>query len=90
MNKNSKATPENIKLTDEQVTILTSEINANNLSDSSKTIVNGLITSCLWLQHRLVESKITIAQLKSIFGISTEKKTLKKVEMIQILVGTGL
>jgi len=70
----SNSKPDNISLTAEQVVKLKNEIQATNLSEESKKLFIGLLSSCLWLHSKLAAATITIAQLKQIFGISTTEK----------------
>ena len=74
--------PQRIQLTAIQVERLKSRIDATDLDTEAKDIFYGLMSSCLWLQDKLQTSKITIAQLKSLFGITTEKKSLVELEMM--------
>ncbi len=69
--------PEKIELSAAKVQELEAKIKATNLDPEDQKLLTGLISWCLWLQAKLASSKITIAQLKSIFSIkSTEKKSL--------------
>ena len=74
--------PDAISLSSDQVEQLKKEVLSTNLSSESKEIFNGLLSSCLWLQSQLASSKITIAQLKQIFGISSEKKSPQNLETL--------
>lgn len=76
--------PENIRLTQEQVSNLKTKILDTNLSSADQQILIGLISSCLWLQSKLALSKITITGLRSLFGFSTEKKSLKTKQQTQL------
>jgi hypothetical protein len=68
--------PELMTLTAEEAEALKSRITAGMLLESDKKIMLGLISFTLWLQKQLSLAKLSIARLKSMFGISTEKKTL--------------
>lgn len=72
----SSAQPEQITLTAEEAEALQSRVSAGTLLDSDKKIILGLITFTLWLQKQLSLAKLSIERLKSLFGISTEKKSL--------------
>jgi hypothetical protein len=75
--------PDTISLTSAQVEELKLKIEGNTpLSDADKDVFTGLLSSCLWLQSQLASSKITIAQLKQIFGISSEKKSPQNLETL--------
>ena len=74
--------PKRIQLTSTQVKELKSRIDATDLDAEAKDLFYGLMSSCLWLQDKLQTSKITIAQLRSLFGITTEKKSLAEMEMM--------
>ena len=71
-----KNKPEQIKLTTVQAQDLKTKILANTLSEPEKELFIGLLSSSLWLQSKLAASTITIFQLKQLFGITTEKKSL--------------
>jgi len=68
--------PELMTLTAEEAEALKSRITSAALLESDKKIVLGLISFTLWLQKQLSLAKLSIERLKSLFGISTEKKTL--------------
>lgn len=72
----SSQQPELMTLTAEEAEGLKSRIAAGTLLDSDKKIVLGLISFTLWLQKQLSLAKLSIERLKSLFGMSTEKKTL--------------
>ena len=72
----SSPQPELMTLTAEEAEALKSRISAATLLDSDKKIMLGLISFTLWLQKQLSLAKLSIERLKSLFGISTEKKTL--------------
>lgn len=72
----SSQQPELMTLTADEAEALKSRITACTLLDSDKKIMLGLISFTLWLQKQLSLAKISIERLKSMFGISTEKKTL--------------
>lgn len=72
-------TPEQITLTLEESEALKERVrNPHSLSDEDIKIMTGLITFNLWLQKQLSLAKLSISRLKKLFGISTEKKSLKK------------
>ena len=71
------AKPDQIKLSAEKVQELQNKIKNTNLTSEDQRILTGLVSSCLWLQDKLIKSKLTISKLKDIFGITTEKKTLQ-------------
>jgi hypothetical protein len=72
----SSQQPELMTLTAEEAEALKSRIAAGTLLDNDKKIMLGLISFTLWLQKQLSLAKLSIERLKSLFGISTEKKTL--------------
>ena len=72
----SSQQPELMTLTADEAEALKSRIAACPLLDSDKKIVLGLIAFTLWLQKQLSLARLSIERLKSMFGISTEKKTL--------------
>lgn len=69
--------PQRIALTSEQAEDLKSRINASPLSDDDRTLLVGLISFVLWLENQLNRAKLSITRLKSLFGVSTEKKSPK-------------
>ena len=70
--------PQRISLTSEQAEDLKSRIHASSLSDDDRTLLVGLISFVLWLDNQLNRAKLSITRLKSLFGVSTEKKKPKK------------
>jgi hypothetical protein len=72
----SSQQPELMTLTVDEAEALKSRIAAGTLLESDKKIVLGLIAFTLWLQKQLSLARLSIERLKSMFGISTEKKTL--------------
>lgn len=69
--------PAQIKLTAVEAQALKDRINSTNLTESDKKIISGLLSFNLWLEQQLHTAKLSIQRLKQLFGISTEKKTLK-------------
>jgi len=69
-----KEKPVQIKLSADKVRELQAKIAITNLDPADQDLLSGLISSCLWLQAKVASSKMTITQLKSIFGFTTEKK----------------
>lgn len=69
--------PKRISLTSEQAEHLKFRIHANSLSDDDRTLLVGLISFVLWLDNQLNRAKLSITRLKSLFGVSTEKKSQK-------------
>ena len=68
-----KDKPVQINLTVTQARELQAKIAANNLTTAEQKLLSGLVLSCLWLQTKIANSKMTIVQLKAVFGITTEK-----------------
>ena len=69
--------PEKITLTVEESEALKARILANNLSESDRSLLVGLVNCVLWLQLQLSRAKLSIHRLKQLFGFSTEKKSLQ-------------
>lgn len=67
-------TPEIITLTPEYFDNLKAEVSSSNLSTQTITLIIGIMQLCLWLQQKLAFSKISIAKLKKLFHIKTEKR----------------
>jgi len=61
-----------IELNKEQYDDIIARLEANSLTDSDRHIIGIIIQCYLWLQSTLLESKISISRLKSMFGF---KKT---------------
>ncbi len=70
--------PKQVKLTPEQVESLIGRLQTNSLLTEDIDIVTRLISFNLWVREQLHLAKLSIHRLKRIFGISTEKKRLKK------------
>jgi hypothetical protein len=73
----SSQQPELMTLTVEETEAFKSRIANSPLLESDKKMVLGLLSFTLWLQQQLSLAKLGIKRLKSLFGVSTEKKTLK-------------
>ena len=63
--------PTPVTLSGNQYEQLILEIKKSNLSESTQTLVLGIIQLCLWMQTRLEKSKISISKLKRLFFIKT-------------------
>ena len=64
--------PDKIEITQEQSDDIITRLDANALTDSDRYIITLIIQWYLWLQSALLESKISISRIKSMFGF---KKT---------------
>lgn len=64
--------PEKIELDKNQADALIVRLDANSLTDFDRTILKFVLQWYLWLQSALLESKISISRIKSMFGF---KKT---------------
>ena len=64
--------PTPVTLSGNQYEQLILEIKKSNLSESTQTLVLGIIQLCLWMQNRLEKSKISISKLKRLFFIKNE------------------
>ena len=69
--------PKQITMDAEAAQSLTARIQASNLKGSDQALMIGLIHFNLWLQERLKLAKLSIKRLKRLFGITSEKKSLK-------------
>ena len=69
--------PTPVTLSGNQYEQLILEIKKSNLSESTQTLVLGIIQLCLWMQTRLEKSKISISKLKRLFFIKTESRKKK-------------
>jgi len=70
--------PKPVKLSGEELERVKREIAESNLSDSTKSLINGLIQLCIWMQLKLENSKVSINKLKRLFFINTEKRGRNK------------
>ena len=77
-----KEKPKQVELTEEQFQDLQFKINNSNLDNIDKSLVTESLSSFVWLKEQLENSKITIAQLKQLFGIKTEKKSPQEMQMM--------
>lgn len=68
--------PKRVDLTQAEADALLDRVQKNQLTDSDRSLIAGVVRFMLWVQHRLLESKISIHRLKSLFGFgpSSEKK----------------
>lgn len=64
--------PHKIEITKEQSDGIIERLDANLLTDADKSIITLIIQCYLWMQSALLESKISISRIKSMFGF---KKT---------------
>jgi hypothetical protein len=69
--------PKRISLTTKQAEELKSRISTSSLLEADRNLLLGLVSFVLWLDNQLNRAKLSIKRLKSLFGISTEKKSLK-------------
>jgi len=72
--------PKPINLSGQELEKIKREISESNLSESTKTLINGLIQMCIWLQLKLEHSRVSINKLKRLFFINTEKRCRAKDE----------
>ena len=80
--KKEQQKPKHVQLSAKQFEELQLKIQNNELNSTDKSLVTSSLSSFLWLKSQLEQSKITIAQLRSLFGITTEKKSLEEMEMM--------
>lgn len=66
--------PKPVKLTGQELEWIKREIDDSNLTESTKSLINGLIQMCIWLQLKLEHSKVSITKLKRLFFINNEKR----------------
>lgn len=68
----SMKNPDKINLDKNQADALVARLESNSLTDFDRTILKFVLEWYLWLQSALLESKISISRIKSMFGF---KKT---------------
>lgn len=74
--------PDKIDLDKNQAEALVARLEANSLTDSDRHIIGIIIQCYLWLQSTLLESKISISRIKSMFGFKkTESSKNLEVEL---------
>lgn len=74
--------PDKIDLDKSQAEALVARLEANSLTDSDRHIIGIIIQCYLWLQSTLLESKISISRIKSLFGFKkTESSKNLEVEI---------
>jgi len=78
MTTSADDSPEHVTLTLMEANALKDRIKASKLLSKDIKLVIGLINFNVWLQQRLARAKLSIKRLKNLFGITTEKKTVKK------------
>lgn len=66
-----------VSLTQEEIEALKNRMADSSLAEHDQKIVLALLSFNSWLQNQLTQAKLSILRLKKIFGLSTEKKTLK-------------
>lgn len=69
--------PNIVSLTQEEAEAFKKRIVNSSLAEHDQKIVLALLSFNFWLQTQLGRAKLTILRLKKIFGLTTEKKTLK-------------
>ncbi len=69
--------PEVVSLTAQEADALKARVSSKRLTDEDIKTITGLVTFSLWLQTQLSYAKLTIHRLRRLFGMTTEKKTLK-------------
>ena len=67
--------PEKIELDKNQADALIARLDANSLTDFDRTILKFVLQWYLWLQSALLESKISISRIKSMFGFKKTKSS---------------
>lgn len=71
--------PESVDLTVEEVNALKQRLQANSLTEDDRELLSGVLSFTLWLQHQISIAKMSIKNLRKLFGFKTEKKSKKKV-----------
>lgn len=71
-----KHVPERITLTEKDLDGLVSRLEANELSDDDVSILKDVLLFSDWMQDSLSKKELTIAKLRNLFGIKTEKKSV--------------
>lgn len=66
--------PKTIKLTEEQVEKLISQVSNSNLDDSASSMVVELIKGNRWLIEAIERGKVTLQKLRKALGIETSEK----------------
>lgn len=67
--------PKRVDLTQAEADALVDRVKKRQLTDSDHELLVGIVRFMFWLQHRVLEAKISIRRLKAFFGFnSTEKK----------------
>ena len=66
-----------VSLTQEEIEALKNRVADSSLAEHDQKIVLALLSFNFWLQNQLTQAKLSILRLKKIFGLPTEKKTLK-------------
>ena len=79
--------PHKIEITQEQSDDIITRLDANALTDSDRYIITLIIQWYLWLQSALLESKISISRIKSMFGF---KKTESSKNLVAELENSSL
>jgi hypothetical protein len=73
----NKNEPRKIDLTQQQAESLKQRLLTNNLCDTDKEILLGMVAFNFWLRDQLSLAKISIGRLKRLFGFRREKKSPK-------------
>lgn len=76
-NKNNK--PERVDLTAEDVNALKERLATNSLNADDRELLSGVLSFTLWLQHQVSAAKMSIKNLRKLFGFKTEKTVKKKI-----------
>ena len=65
--------PKSITLKPSEVESLCEKISSNTLSPEEADLLIGVVNTNAWLQHVLMEGKLTIKRLQKLYGVTTEK-----------------
>lgn len=68
--------PDHIELDKQDLDLLLSNLSSCNLKESDKKLLSGILDFYIWLQWALVETKLSLHRLRTLFGFSrkTEKR----------------
>ena len=75
--------PDKIEITQEQSDDIIARLDANSLTDFDRTVLKLVLQWYLWLQSALLESKISISRIKSMFGFKKTESSKNLVDELE-------
>ena len=75
--------PDVIALSNDEIESLKQRVEMSSLDKQDQKILLALLSFNFWLQNQLSRAQLSLLRLKRIFGLPTEKKSLKKAKRLK-------